>query len=55
MENDAPVVGPDAPIADFEMNKTGHCDGRTGIGQSPVRAQSDRSRQATRESRFRQT
>ena len=36
MENDAPVVGPDAPIANSKMVKLDITTARTGVGQLPV-------------------
>ena len=38
MENDAPVVGRDAPTANFEMVKTGYCDrGLESVAAKPFR------------------
>ncbi len=36
MENDAPVVGPDAPIANSKMVKLDITTARTRVGQLPV-------------------
>ena len=36
MENDAPVVGPDAPTANSKMVQLDIAAARTGVGQLPV-------------------
>jgi hypothetical protein len=36
MENDAPVVGPDAPTGNSKTVKLDIATGRTGVGQLPI-------------------